>query len=72
MDMKAVINRQRFALAITRVLDRALFFIDGVDLTAVEISVHFRLLTDLWEDPARLLPRQANPAAQILHSYPVS
>jgi hypothetical protein len=47
MDMKAVINRQRFAFAITRVLDRAPFFIDGVDLTAVEISVHFRLLTDL-------------------------
>jgi len=52
MDMKVVINRQRFAFAITRVLDRAPFFIDGVDLTAVEISVHFRLLTDLWEDPA--------------------
>jgi hypothetical protein len=24
----------------------------NVDLTAVEIGVHFRLLTDLWEDPA--------------------
>ena len=52
MDMKAVINRQRFAFAITRVLDRAPFYIDGVDLTAVEISVHFRLLTALWKDPA--------------------
>ena len=52
MNVKAVINRQCFTLTIARALDSTPFFIDGVDLTAVEISVHFRLLTDLWEDPA--------------------
>src|SRR2546428_10586444 len=52
MDMRAVINRQRFTLAITRVLDLAPLFIDGVDLAAVEIRIYFRLLNELRGDPA--------------------